>query len=284
MQTLQRRRCQTRTRPRKKACAYGFGVSGGMLGEYDANQNPIYETIYLDDTPVGVLKQTGTKASANISTSIYNVYADHLDTPRVITRNSDEAIVWRWDSAEAFGATAPNQNPNGLGVFMFNQRFPGQIYDIETGLFDNGFRTYDPRSGGRYRQSDPIGLRGGINTYAYTGSNPLSFTDSKGLSAAIALPALPALPSLAPAVDAAVALCMANPLTCAAGVGVGIGTLINPIVQPAIANVVDACTKDKNCEALRDSILDTCASLRGKKQRACFAAAESAYRQCLGQK
>ena len=67
----------------------------GMHGEYDANLVPIGGTVYIGTTPVAVFKETGTAASSTIQISIGNVYADQIDTPRVITRNSDEAIVWR---------------------------------------------------------------------------------------------------------------------------------------------------------------------------------------------
>jgi RHS repeat-associated protein len=102
------------------------------------------------------------------------------------TRQSDEAVVWRWDTAEAFGTTAPDQNPSSLGVFSFNQRLPGQVFDAESGLFQNWNREYSPRIG-RYMQSDPIGLAGGINTFSYVEGNPLSYSDPQGKSIAIGL-------------------------------------------------------------------------------------------------
>ncbi len=161
------------------ATYYVYDESGKLLGEYDANGTPLYETIYLG-IPVGVVKQTGTAAGGNIAINLYNVSTDQIGAPRIITRQSDEAVVWRWDSAEAFGATAPDQNPSGLGVFSFNQRLPGQVFDAESGLLQNWHREYSARLG-RYMQFDPIGLNGGPNGFAYVEGNPLSMIDPKGL-------------------------------------------------------------------------------------------------------
>jgi RHS repeat-associated protein len=73
---------------------------------------------------------------------------------------------WRWNT-DAFGIVAPNQNPAGLGTFVYNLRFPGQYYQSKSGLNHNYFRVYDPQTE-RYVESDPVGLGEGINAYAYS--------------------------------------------------------------------------------------------------------------------
>ena len=107
------------------------------------------------------------------------IHTDPLGTPRQI---SDQAhnIVWRWDAAP-FGDTAPNQDPDLDGqVFEFNLRFPGQVFDAETGMHYNHFRDYDPGIG-RYIESDPAELVDGTNPYVYALNSPIRYTDPYGL-------------------------------------------------------------------------------------------------------
>jgi RHS repeat-associated protein len=85
-------------------------------------------------------------------------HPDHLNTPRAIY-NDQQQLAWRWDQAEPFGNSPPNENPSGLGTCEVNLRFPGQYFDKETNLAYNYFRDYDVALG-RYIESDRIGISG----------------------------------------------------------------------------------------------------------------------------
>jgi RHS repeat-associated protein len=81
-----------------------------------------------------------------------------------------------------FECTEPT-SIKGYPKVVYNPRFPGQYYDVETGLNYNAYRDYDPAVG-RYIESDPIGLAGGsFSTYAYVYGNPLSNYDRNGQGA-----------------------------------------------------------------------------------------------------
>ena len=154
---------------------FSYDLQGHLLGEYTASAQPVREYLYLDDTPIALLDYP-TPTSSPV---VYNILSDRLNTPREIT-NSSNITLWCWEG-EPFGAQAPNEDVDGNGVaFSFNLRFPGQYFDSETGLNYNYYRDYDPATG-RYIQSDPIGLAGGINTYGYVGGNPTGAVDPLGL-------------------------------------------------------------------------------------------------------
>ncbi len=146
-----------------------YDEAGHLLGEYQGNGTPIQEIVWLGDIPLAAVRPDG----------VYYIHTDHLTTPRQIEDVQGE-VVWAWN-VETFGDNAPDEDPRNTGTsFQFNLRMPGQYFDAETGLHYNYFRDYDP-STGRYIKSDPVGLEGGLNTYAYVSSNPVGAVDPYGL-------------------------------------------------------------------------------------------------------
>ena len=126
---------------------------------------------------------TGGTTTAGAS-QVFYVYADQIGSPRRIT-TSDAAnkVVWAWDNLDAFGANLADEDPDADGkAFTYNLRFPGQVLICwSSGMHYNYFEDYDPAIG-RYIESDRIGLKGGLNTYAYVYDSPLHYSDPKGLS------------------------------------------------------------------------------------------------------
>ncbi|MEJ7746429.1 MAG: RHS repeat-associated core domain-containing protein [Luteimonas sp.] len=159
-----------------------YDEAGHWLGDYDTAGAPLQQAIWLDDLPVGVLVGAGT------AQKLHYLEPDALGTPRVVIDPVRNVAVWKWElKGEAFGNTVPNQNPdNDANQFVFNMRFSGQRYDAASGLNYNYFRDYEAATG-RYVESDPVGLGGGPNTYAYANGMPTGAYDSKGL-AAVRLP------------------------------------------------------------------------------------------------
>ena len=127
---------------------YAYDETGHLLGEYDGTGTLIEETVWLGDIPVATLRPNGS------TVAIYYVHSDQLNTPRQVTRASDNTVMWTWTS-DPFGTDAANPNPSGAGTFAYNLRFAGQVFDGQAGLHDNYFRDYDPAIG-RYIESDPI--------------------------------------------------------------------------------------------------------------------------------
>ena len=164
-----------------------YGPDGQLLGEtrYNSAGTKLVSQYYLwlDSMPIGGLTLHFNPAGAVTSSTAFYLHADHLNSPRLAT-NQNGQEVWRWTSdafGDGFAVSAPSS-----GLDAINLRFPGQYWDIESGLNYNYFRDYDPQTG-RYVESDPIGLKGGLNTYGYVSGNPAKFSDPRGESQVLAI-------------------------------------------------------------------------------------------------
>jgi RHS repeat-associated protein len=160
-------------------------ISAGQTTEYHWNTDQLIAEVQPDGrlrlylyadplalSPVIFLDYSSTDAPVD-ACHRYFVFADQIGTPCLIEDES-RTEVWR-ARIDPYGRAQIAADAK----IEFNLRFPGHYSDDETGLHYNRFRYYDPALG-RYLQSDPWGLGGGYNLYAYR-TNPLLKVDVRGL-------------------------------------------------------------------------------------------------------
>jgi RHS repeat-associated protein len=157
------------------ATLYQYDQSGNLLSEADSSGNSRVEYVYAGNRPLA----TYTPSSGQLMF----LHDDRLGTPQSGTDSTGD-LVWsaRYDP---FGVGGP---ASGGGIQ--NLRMPGQEFEVETGWNHNGFRDYVPELG-RYLETDPVGLAGGANTFAYANANPIGNADPTGLAPNALLPSDP---------------------------------------------------------------------------------------------
>ncbi|MGA7439532.1 MAG: RHS repeat-associated core domain-containing protein [Luteibacter sp.] len=103
---------------------------------------------------------------------VYAIHSDQLGRPESVT-NAAKSKVWLANNLAFDRQVVLEGFPLELG-------FPGQYYDAESNVWNNGYRDYRADLG-RYLETDPIGLSAGPNTYTYVGSAPVTAIDPLGL-------------------------------------------------------------------------------------------------------
>ena len=147
---------------------YIYGDDGLLLAEHDGSTGALLrEYIWLEGSLIAIVE--GTVAAPAYS----YVHTGHLDEPVMVTDAAGQVI------------SSITRDPWGNAILLTGSAelslgYPGQWHDQEGGLYQNWHRDYDPTLG-RYIETDPIGLPGGTNLYAYVDGNPVNAVDPRGL-------------------------------------------------------------------------------------------------------
>jgi RHS repeat-associated protein len=125
---------------------YVHDINDHIIAETNASGQTLREYIWLNDLPVAIVDNVNTA-----SPTIYYVHTDHLGRPARLVLA--QYWHWAWDVAYGpFGEVAGVWADPGVTQDM---RFPGQWFQMESGLAYNWHRHYDA-SLGRYVQPDPL--------------------------------------------------------------------------------------------------------------------------------
>ena len=153
----------------QQVVVYHYDRFGNLIAESDDTGQVIKEYIYFQGQLVALADNMG----------LVFVHNGLRNEPVKLT-NSIAVVIWK-ASYEPFGKATVDEDPDGNGVtYTLNVRLPGQYYDVETGLYYNYKRNYDPRIG-RYFRTDPMGFESGdLNLYNYCWGDPMNWIDPRG--------------------------------------------------------------------------------------------------------
>lgn len=154
-----------------------FYWDGERLAAEVSSEGQVRVYVYASDdalVPLMFVDYDGPHAAPE-SGKAYTVFTNQVGMPTCIEDASGRAVWWA-SHLEPYG----HIEVDATSELAFHPRFPGHYLDTDTGLFYNRFRYYAPTLG-RYLQSDPLGIAGGLNLYAYA-PNPLVQVDVLGLS------------------------------------------------------------------------------------------------------
>jgi RHS repeat-associated protein len=143
--------------------------NGNILQELGNDGNPVHQYTHAPglDNPLSVMK-----AALGPSHTYYYVIGKPGHVTYLLNTSGQIAARYRY---APFGKIEA-WNTGDLQPLAFMAR----ELDATTGLYYVRARWYDP-SAARFISSDPIGLHGGINTYAYVENNPMNARDPSGL-------------------------------------------------------------------------------------------------------
>ncbi|MDX8525898.1 RHS repeat-associated core domain-containing protein [Mesorhizobium sp. MSK_1335] len=159
-------RLVSRTLPAFSTIHTVHDLDGNVIAEYSSTGTLLREYVWLEERPLAVIDSTVSPAAT------YWVQTDQLERPVMMT-DINSAIVWQ-ASYLPYGEVRTI-----TGSATLDQRFPGQWFQMETGLSYNWHRHYDP-SLGRYLQPDPLGMPDGPSRWAYVSNSPLMGVDPSG--------------------------------------------------------------------------------------------------------
>jgi RHS repeat-associated protein len=234
---------------------YIYDLDGHVIAEADAaNGTTARDYIWLAandnetvDLPLAVAE----------AATLTQVHTDHLGRPIRMT-DAAKATVWQ-ARFKPFGEVVALSGTKAL-----NLRFPGQYFQIETGLAYNWHRHYDPTTA-RYTQPDPLGFIDGPSVYAYAGNSPWMKTDRDGMHITVdGTPNGPSIPLPPP-----------------------IGPIVEPFVHnhsvgPQMCHAPENESCKEGCDSAFEANIKVCNMIGTKRERAlCYDAAHEVYAKCL---